>query len=294
MVIAVVLLSMAVAVLLFLYAVKCRKIGRLTEELRDIPKGESNALLHTDGSDESLKKLTSEINALLCQLRQIKVRYNKKSHEMEQMMTNISHDLRTPLTSARGYIALLQNADIPEEEKARELAIVEKRLLRLEELIDAFFEFSQVISGENPPEREMLNLVGVLEESVGHYYDDFRRQNRTITLSCPGNKHMILFHLKMLLRIFDNLIGNAYKHGQGDLQITLTTGECTVIRFENALHDPYLEIDRVFDEFYTTDISRTKGHTGLGLAIAKQFVELLGGEIIAEYKDDVFAVMLKF
>lgn len=206
------------------------------------------------------------------------------------MMTNISHDLRTPLTSALGYVGMLRNADLTEEEKHRELEIVEKRLQRLEELINAFFEFSSVISGEKVPETVPLNLVGVLEEAVGHFFDEFSTQNREIRLVCSETKLSLVSNRNMLLRIFDNLIGNACRHGQGDLQISVAVADKISVCFENPLCDPNMEIDRVFDEFYTTDISRTKGHTGLGLAIAKQFTGLLGGGICADYRDGLFSV----
>lgn len=290
MIIAIILLSTAVLVLLALYFAKCRKIDKMAQELRSIPKGDSNGLLHTIGSDSDVRKLTEEINELLRELRQTEIRYRRKSHDLEQMMTNISHDLRTPLTSALGYVGMLRSANLPEEERRRELETVEKRLLRLEELLNAFFEFSGVISGEKIPELAPLNLVGVLEESIGHYFDEFSTRHREIRLVCCESKLPLVSNRNMLLRIFDNLIGNACKHGQGDLQITATLTDKISVCLENPLYDPNLEIDRVFDEFYTTDISRTKGHTGLGLAIAKQFTELLGGEIRATYTDGLFSV----
>lgn len=290
MIIAIILLSAAVLVLLALYFAKCRKIDKMTLELHNIPKGDSNGLLHTIGSDSDIRRLTAEINALLRELRQTEIRYRRKSHDLEQMMTNISHDLRTPLTSALGYVGMLQNPDLPEAERRRELATIEKRLQRLEELIDAFFEFSGVISGEKMPDTVPLNLVGVLEESIGHYFDEFSNRNREIRFVCGEAKLTVTSNRNMLLRVFDNLIGNACRHGQGDLQITVTAADKISVCFENPLSDPNLEIDRVFDEFYTTDISRTKGHTGLGLAIAKQFTELLGGEIRASYGNGLFAV----
>lgn len=79
------------------------------------------------------------------------------------MMTNISHDLRTPLTSAMGYVGIMKNSDLSREEQKREIEIIEKRLIRLEELLDAFFEFSKIISGDNLPDMEEVNLVAVLE-----------------------------------------------------------------------------------------------------------------------------------
>jgi signal transduction histidine kinase len=177
-----------------------------------------------------------------------------------------------------------------EEEKRRETAIVEQRLVRLEELINSFFELSKIISQDKAPELQRLNLTSVLEESIAHYFDDYSGRGREIVFDCTARRVEILSNRNMLMRIFDNLIGNAYKHGTGNLTVSVDCTDGVRIRFMNKLYDGELEIDRIFDEFYTTDISRTKGNTGLGLAIAKQFTEMLGGDISAEYRDDNFVV----
>jgi signal transduction histidine kinase len=98
----------------------------------------------------------------------------------------------------------------------------------------------------------------------------------------------------MLLRIFDNLISNAYKHGSGDLHITVEMGDALTVSFENPSEEGEADVNRIFDEFYTTDISRTKGNTGLGLAIAKQFTQMLGGQIDAGYRKENFWITIKF
>jgi signal transduction histidine kinase len=236
--------------------------------------------------------MINEINQMLKEVRRNRIDYSRKSHNLEQMMTNISHDLRTPLTSAMGYINLINNSQLSEEEKNREIAIVEQRLVCLEELINSFFEFSKIISGDTQPELQELNLVAVIEESVVHYYDDFCGQSREILLGCNQHKLNIRSNRNMLMRIFDNLISNAYKHGTGNLTISIDGSDGIKISFENVLFDSEIDIERIFDEFYTTDISRTKGNTGLGLAIAKQFTEMLGGSISAEYKDNYFIVIV--
>ncbi len=142
--------------------------------------------------------------------------------------------------------------------------------------IGSFFEFSQIISSGKQPEKTELNLVSVLEESIVHYYDDYCDRGRQIVFQCSTHRLLIASNQNMLLRIFDNLISNALKHGEGDLTVTVHNTEGVQILFENILLTPNLDVTHIFDEFYTTDISRTKGNMGLGLAIAKQFTEMLG------------------
>ena len=209
------------------------------------------------------------------------------------MITNISHDLRTPLTSAMGYIEMLSSADMTEQERQRELEIIQKRLARLEELINSFFEFSKIISVGEPPEKTELNLIAVLEEAVLHYYDDYSSRNRQIILDCSRYKLMIYSNYNMLMRIFDNLIVNALKHSDSDLKIRISTDEKIRIEFEDKVECTDIDISRIFEE-YTVDTSRTKGGTGLGLAIAKQFTEMLGGQITANIVGNLFVLLLEF
>lgn len=281
-------------ILLFLLIFKDHEIRNIKKQIRLLSGSDGNGLIHSAYGFRTQNELINSINDLLRELRSIRVEYCARSHNLEQMMTNISHDLRTPLTSAMGYIDLIQRSGISEEEKKRELAIIEKRLGRLEELINSFFELSQVVSSGKEPEKTDINLVSVLEEAIVHYYDDYSDRDRQIIFECSRRKLMICSNRNMLLRIFDNLINNALKHGAGDLKITAGDDEGISIIFTNTLISSDIDIEHIFDEFYTTDISRTKGNTGLGLAIAKQFTEMLGGEIGASLVDELFILTIRF
>lgn len=283
---AVVILAVVAAALLLVCMLQRHEIVSVTRELRGLKEKKTNSLVHS--STGTADRLITEINGLLTSTRSDRISYEKKNHALEQMMTNISHDLRTPLTSALGYINIIQHSDISEKEKERELAIIEKRLLRLEELLDSFFELSKMISGGRKPKSDALNLVSVIEEAVVHYYDDYTAAERQIILDCPVHRLKICSDSGLLMRIFDNLINNALKHGTGDLSIKLIQGENVGIVFRNGVGTPEPDMEHIFDEFYTTDISRTKGNTGLGLAIAKQFTEMLGGSISADREGDDF------
>lgn len=289
-----VLTGTAAGILLFLVLLQRREIRSVSRQLREIAKQDTNLLVHSNGSGRASAELINEINVLLREVQRSKVNYQQKGHALEQVMTNVSHDLRTPLTSAMGYVNLLRHSNLGADEQARELAIIEKRLLRLAELIDSFFEFSQVISCGKAPERSEVNLIAVLEEAVSHYYDDYCGRNREILFCYDRSRLFLRSNAGMLLRIFDNLIGNALKHGEGSLTISIEAEEDVRIRFANRLQDPSVDLERIFDEFYTTDISRTKGNTGLGLAIVKQFTELLGGSVSAQQADGLLLLTLAF
>ena len=293
MLIALLITFMIAIILLFLFIMQKNEIKNISRQLKEIKAKNTNELVHTMSGQKACGELIDEINSLLKRVRDNRIEYQQKNHALDQMITNISHDLRTPLTSAMGYIRIIQNSNLSEDEKHRELAIIENRLIRLEELLNSFFEFSQIISNEKAPEKTEVNMISVLEESIAHYYDDYSSKNREIIFKCKQHKLTVYSTKNMLLRIFDNLIGNALKHGIGNLWITLDCSDAIRIQFENELQDSNMDVDHIFDEFYTTDISRTKGNTGLGLAIAKQFTQLLGGKISAEYDGKMFLVTME-
>lgn len=264
---------------LFLYHNEVKHISKEIDNIKDL---DSNTLIHSKYNLKNINNLIYKINNLLIESKNIKIDYGNKNKSLMKMMTNISHDLRTPLTSALGYIDIILKSDLSEEEKKKDLITIEKRLRRLEELISSFFEFSRIISNNKLPTLEKINLTSILEESVIVFYDDYKKNNRKILLDCNQRKIIINSNKMLLTRIFENLIGNAYKHSNSDLIIKVEKLNKVKIIFSNELLDNDIDIDRIFDEFYTVDISRTKEGTGLGLAIAKEFTKQLNGNIYAE------------
>ena len=293
--IIVIIILIIICLLLVFANLKAKKSQEsMAEQIKYINSTETNQLLHSEYGGVS-ENLINEINEVLKEKRSDSIYYQRKSHTIDQMITNISHDIRTPLTSAMGYINLVRNSDLDEKEKERELEVIEKRLHRMEELIEQFFEFSKVISKDEEIKKEDLNLIGVLEEAIAHYFDDFEAKNRVISLKYDSRKLVVHSNRGMLLRIFDNVISNALKHGEGELEVDVKSEDGkNVITFSNISKDDKLDVTQIFDEFYTTDISRTKGSTGLGLAIVKQFTNLLGGGIDANKEGDKFEIIISF
>lgn len=275
---------------LFLYHNEVKHISKEIDNIKDL---DSNTLIHSKYNLKNINNLIYKINNLLTESKNIKIDYGNKNKSLMKMMTNISHDLRTPLTSALGYIDIILKSDLSEEEKKKDLITIEKRLRRLEELISSFFEFSKIISTNKRPTLEKINLTSVLEESVIVFYDDYKKNNREILLDCNQRKIIINSNKMLLTRIFENLIGNAYKHSNSDLNIKVEIENKVKIIFSNELLDNDVDIDRIFDEFYTVDISRIKEGTGLGLAIAKEFTKQLNGNIYAEKHNNQLKIIIE-
>lgn len=286
--IMIVILIMIIFVLSFYLILLKREIKRTTLALKNRESENSNRLLNKEFDDKAFNSLRWEINLLLKSIHEKELKVYTKNKSLQKMITNMAHDLRTPLTSAIGYIDLLRSKELAEANREKYISIIEERLNRLSYLITNFFEFSKVISRNEELELEKENLIEILENTIANFYEDFSKENRKIDLNCELPKIELFTNQSLLTRIFDNLIINAYKHSNSDLTIHLEKVQENIkIEFINKLEEEKLDTNAMFDEFYTTDISRTKGNTGLGLAIAKEFTQRLNGKIYAE-KDKGF------
>lgn len=285
-----ILLLIILGLLTYIFLLK-KEILNITNEIQKIKQEDSNLLLHATVSMKEVTQLSTEINTLLSERKKQKIVYENHNQTFRKMIRNISHDLRTPLTSALGYIDLTLSMNLPQE-ASKNLVLVEGRLKRLEELMDTFFQFSKMMT--TSPVLTSISLTSVLESCMAHYYEDYRKENRDIIYSNLIPKEKIETNRDMLTRVFDNLIGNALQHSRGNLEIEVCKKEKIRITFTNLLLDLNLDIEHMFDEFYTVDVARTKGNTGLGLAIAKEFTEKLGGQIWATQKKNQLEIIVEF
>ncbi len=294
MIILVFILSFIIIGLLAYIVLLNRELKSLAKQVDNLINMNSNHLIYSEYNLKNVAPIIIKVNNLIKKSKDIELYYNNKHKSLMKMITNISHDLRTPLTSALGYIDIILYSNINKEEQIKELKIIEERLKRLEELINSFFEFSKIISNNKNPELKKINLNTILENCIMNYYEDYKNDNRQIILNYNQNKIIIYSNKEMLVRIFDNLIANAYKHSTGDLEINITVKDIIKITFINSFNCNDLDIHKMFDEFYTIDISRAKGNTGLGLAIAKEFTESLGGKIYANKKKGLLKIIIEF
>lgn len=293
-IILVILVIIILFLVCYLFFMKM-ELRRIKKELDLVLSRKTNGLIHTEFTSKEIHDLVECINTHLTEIKSKESKLERKNANFVKMIRNISHDLRTPLTSSLGYVSLMLESDMIEQEKIKNLKIVEERLKRLSELIDSFFEFSKILSNNQIIELDEINLVAVVEKAISNHYEDFSKDNRMIDFKTNKRKIKIKSNEVMLIRVFDNLIRNAYKHSNGNLDIEINQNNDKVkIKFINDLLYNDLDVDRIFDEFYTVDISRTKGNTGLGLAIAKEFVEQLKGKIKADKKNNKLIITIIF
>lgn len=291
-ILVVILLTIIFVLIIYLFLLK-KEIKRIRYDLDEILNIDSNKVLHSEFSNKELNKLLQKINKMITYVRNKELYLGQKNNYLKKEIINITHDLRTPLTSSLGYIDLILKSELSKEEAIKELKIIENRLLRLNELINSFFEFSMITTNTKTVDMKRINLVAIIEECISHYYDDFTRENREIIFENKVKNCMILSNEEILKRVIDNLIGNSLKHSSSHLTIKLSLNTDIKLLFENEIVDNNFDIDHIFDEFYTSDISRTKGNTGLGLAIAKTFIENLDGNISAKINKNRLSILIK-
>ena len=255
---------------------------RITQELKMRKFQESNIGIHQETSSRTMNELLLEINDLLKRINQQKIEVERQNKALKKMIVNISHDLRTPLTTSLGYLDILTSNDIDEKTKIEYLKIITERLTKLNTLLNSFFELAKVITEENHNDYEKINIISILENSIATFYEDFHQRKRKIDFQAKENIIYLNANKMMLTRVFDNLIINSLQHSKDTLEIEVKQEkEKIIITFTNPLLE-VIDIDSIFDEFYTSDISRTKENTGLGLYIVKEYIEQLKGTVNAK------------
>ena len=211
-------------------------------------------------------------------------------NEQKQMRSAFSHDLRTPLTAICGYLDLLE-----QEEKSttieRYIEIIRNRADLLTELIEELFRYSVIISGERLVVREPIAINGILEESIAAFYTTLNKRGIVPNIKITQAKIVRSLDRSSLIRVFSNLLNNAIKYSDGDLDITLTdSGEVIFANTASRLNE--VQVGKLFDRFYTVEAARKS--TGLGLAIARTLIEQMNGTISAKYENGRLSICIFF
>lgn len=254
-------------------------------------KGQYRNIL-MDTLDKDIENLVISINGFYehSQKRYVKIKHNEE--ELRKSIANLSHDLRTPLTSIMGYIQIISSDRCTEEEKMKYLDIVDRRTETLQSLITSFYELSVVESSEYNFKLRSVNLGNLLYETVALYYDDFTNRNIEPKINVNQNISLVISDEKAVIRIFSNLIINMIRHGDGNVVINLIEQKDYIItEFINStsgLSDQ--DVKHIFDRFFTADKARSEKNTGLGLSITRALVESLGNKIAVNFADETLNV----
>ena len=278
-------------------------IGKISSAMQSISEGDLNTSVEVVGDDE-FSAMAANLNKMVEDIRDLMDREREAERSKNELITNIAHDLRTPLTSIIGYLELLrsgQNAVMPPELEKKYIDIAYTKSKRLEKLIEDLFGFTKMTYGKMAMKVGQVDIIKLLSQLLEEFYPSFAEKNLTYELSSNVPAKVIAADGNLLARLFDNLINNAIKYGADGKRILVKVhaeDEIVAVSVVNYGHViPEQELPLIFNKFYRVEQSRSSstGGTGLGLAIAKNIVEMHGGAIQVEsdLNGTVFTVELK-
>lgn len=261
----------------------------IAQRFHDRLTADSNVLIDISSRDPYMRRLAADINTELRLLRAERHRYQQGDLELKEAVTNISHDLRTPLTAINGYLDLLEREE-KSEAVERYLSQIKNRTEALKNLTEELFRYS-VVTSSKELQMEQMDVVRALEESLLSFYAVMQERGIVPQIELPEEPVLRELDAGAVNRIFSNVISNALKYSDGDFSVIM--GADGRITFSNTAQNlDAVTVGRLFDRFYTVEASRNS--SGLGLSIAKVLTERMGGEISAQYHNNQLTIRIVF
>ena len=283
-------LALAVLVLLVKFWLLRRSLDEIARQLGERLTQDTNSPIFLSTRDAHARRLAAELNIHLKELRRQRQRFQQGDTELKNAITNISHDLRTPLTAIQGYLDLLEREEAFSPNTRRYLDSIQNRMEAMTRLTEELFRYS--LAADLPELKlEPVDLRRCLEESLVSFYAAMTQRGITPNISLPNTPVVRVLDSSAVSRIFGNIISNALKYSDGDFSAALDSRGTVV--FSNSAHglDP-VSAGKLFDRFYTVETGQ--GSTGLGLSIARLLTERLGGTIQAEYREERLYLTVSF
>ena len=283
-------LALCVLTLLIYLLILRSSIREVAEELEEKLRTDTNTLISISVGSGSVQLLASRINAQLQALRKERLKLQTGNDELTTAVTNISHDLRTPLTAICGYLDLLEQE--PQSEKSgRYLVVIRERTDAMRSLTEELFRYSVITATADELDMQAVRLNDILEQSLAGFYGALSARGITPEIRMPEAAVIRELDAAALRRIFDNILSNTVKYSGGDLAVSLLPNGA--VTFSNSAPSlSRVQAERLFDRFYTVETARNS--TGLGLSIAKLLTEKMGGTITAEYESGHLQICIGF
>ncbi len=277
-------------------------IGRISDAIQNISEGDLNTTMEVVGDDE-FSAMAANLNKMVEDIRRLMDKERESERTKNELITNVAHDLRTPLTSIIGYLELLsgKTAPLTPEMQKKYIDIAYSKAKRLEKLIEDLFGFTKMNYGKLSMHISRVDIVKLLGQLLEESYPNFAGKGLSYELQSNVPAKIITADGNLLARLFDNLINNAIKYGADGKRVLVKvlagadTVQVSVINYGYVI--PAEELPLIFDKFYRVEQSRSThtGGTGLGLAIVKNIVDMHGGTITvkSDLNGTVFTVTLQ-
>lgn len=274
-----------------------RQVEGLSRQTAFLNEKKTELKINTDLNAKELKSLAAEIRRLNDSFNETKISLMKQDAALRETITNLSHDIRTPLTSLDGYFQLLASEKIDQDKKEHYLGIIRNRIESLNSMLDELFTYAKLQDINYSIELSEIDITAVTADILMSFYDDIAGRGEEPVVNLPDEPVLINGNKEAYTRVVQNIIRNALVHGK-NLSVSLRREASDVI-FEcsDELLNPDTVIDtsRIFDRFYKADKARTNAKgSGLGLAITKELVERMGGKISAECREGRFSIRVLF
>lgn len=279
----IILVFVCIFLIVKLFIIK-KTIREIEKSFTYILESDTNNIVTISSLDKDIKNLTINLNKNLVELRKQKLQYKNGNQELKKIITNISHDLRTPLTALKGYIDLIKQEKLSDNQK-KYLKIIQKKSDEITELTGQLFEFSKIVDTlENNIniKKEECCINEILEETLVNFYSIFKEKSIIPTIKITDKKMYKTINKVLIVRIFENILSNVSKYSNGNFKVEMN--EDGIITFSNkATSLDATTVQKIFDRYFS--VENAKESTGIGLSIAKQLVELNNGTIKAAYND---------
>ena len=275
-----------------------KKIQKINEALRNIYEGNPNVKLNEEELEGTLKIMAKYINDIAGGFTNAIEQSLKSERLKTELITNVSHDIKTPLTSIINYVDLLKKEDIQNAQIEQYIAVLDKKSQRLKKLIEDLVEASKVSSGNVKLNMEVINVKELLNQTVGEFEDKLEKKNLKIEMDLPNENVLIKADNRYLYRVIENVFSNISKYALEGSRVYIKLEkqkEEVYLEFKNISKDKLnISAEELMQRFVRGDKSRYTEGSGLGLSIAESLTELQGGKFKIDIDGDLFKVEIKW
>lgn len=287
--------SAAVLIFILLFWAYRRQIRKICRQLAFIKEHKTNSRLNASLPFPELNELIDGVNEIIDLSRRVRRTAQKNEADLKDTITNLSHDIRTPLTSMDGYFQLLVQSET-EQERRHYIEVIQGRIFVLKEMLEELFTYAKLQNEAYTLELSSLDFGKCVWDTACSFYDEFQSRGIVPRISFWEKPLPIMGNEEALRRTIQNIVKNAVEHGNSSISLTLAREASeAVFRCSNDVRKPEeIDVSKVFAQFYKADSARTHSSTGLGLFVARELTERMNGSIAAFLQDNVFTIEIRF